>query len=300
MSAEPRVSVVVPVLDGAQVIGDLLTALCHQTIRHPPEVIVVDNGSSDATVDVVHRFPVKLLSEAKLGPSAARNRGVRDARGDLVVFADADVIPTRRWLEELTAPFSDPAVVVTGGRSVDYRPTTPAEQFAAQLGVRRLEHDFFRSRVPYVASENMAIRRSAIEAVGGWDESFYTAEDLDLCVRLERRFDTLPVRRPQAILFRRRRSTFEALFRQAWNYGQGLGQAHLRHPDEIPLNMSRCSAAAAILAVRCAKASLLACGCSLGWTPPARAEFAAHHWHWSRCFWGGFIAMLRHREWRPR
>jgi cellulose synthase/poly-beta-1,6-N-acetylglucosamine synthase-like glycosyltransferase len=299
MSAEPSVSVVVPVLDGAHVIGDLLTGLC-QAIRDTAEVIVVDNGSSDATVDVVRRFPVILLSEPKRGPSAARNRGLRQSRGDLVAFADADVIPTNRWLDELTAPFSDPAVVVTGGRSIDYRPRTPAEQFAAQLGVRRLEHDFFRSRVPYVASENMAIRRSAIEAVGGWDESFHTAEDLDLCIRIERRFDTLPVRRPRAILFRRRRNTFEALFRQAWNYGQGLGQAHLRYPDKIPLTVSRCSTAAAILVARFAKASLLACGHSLGWTPPARAEFAAHHWHWSRCFWGGFVAMLRNREWRPR
>ncbi|MBI3785907.1 MAG: glycosyltransferase [Deltaproteobacteria bacterium] len=300
MSGELRVSVVVPVLNGADVIGDLLTSLRHQTSRAAAEVIVVDNASTDATVDVVRRFPVALLSEPRRGPSAARNRGLQHARGEVVVFLDADVLPTRNWLAEMTAPFSDPALVVAGGRSVDYLPTTPAQRFIAQLGIRQLEYDFFRGNVPYVAGENMAVRRSALEAVGGWDESFYTAEDLDLCVRLMRRFDTLPLRRPHAVLFSRRRSTFDALFRQAWNYGQGLGRVHLRHPGVIPLDAARWSAAASILAARCAKASLFACGRTLGWIPPAQAEFARHHWNWSRRFWGGFVSMLRNREWRPR
>jgi cellulose synthase/poly-beta-1,6-N-acetylglucosamine synthase-like glycosyltransferase len=214
------------------------------------------------------------------------------------VFIDADTLPTRRWLAEMTAPFADPAQVVAGGHAVDDRATTPAQRFMAQLGTRRLEHDFFRARVPYVAAESMAVRRTALIEVGGWDESLRTAEDLDVCVRLVRRYACPVVRQPHAVLFSRRRGTFEALFRQAWDYGQGLAQVHLRYPEVIPLTASRRFTLGRTLAVRRSKAWLLAAGQRLGVTPAERAEFARHHWDWSASFWGGFTSMLRHRVWR--
>ncbi len=301
MAHDLAVSVVVPVLNGGETVGDLLTALTHQAgVPRDTTVIVVDNGSADSTPQVVSRFPVTYLQESVPGPSAARNRGVSHARGDVVVFVDADTLPTRHWLAEMIAPFGDPANVVVGGRAVDYRSTTPAQRFITQLGARRLEHDFFRSRVPYVAAESMAVRREALIAVGGWDEDLRTAEDLDVCVRLVRRYGCGIARQPRAVLFTRRRTTFEALFSQAWDYGQGLAQVHLRYPDVIPLNRSRWLMLGSTLALRRAKACALAGGRRLGLTDPEHADFARHHWHWSKSFWGGFASMLRHRTWRPR
>jgi glycosyltransferase involved in cell wall biosynthesis len=299
MTPEPTVSIVVPVLNGAETIGDLLTALAHQADAPAArEVLVVDNGSTDATAEIAARFPVTLLHEPTPGPSAARNRGLAQARGAVVVFADADTLPTRRWLSELLAPFADPECIVVGGRAVTYRPTTPAERFIAQLGVQRLEYDFFRARVPYVAAESMAVRRDALRAVGGWDESFRTAEDLDVCVRLVRRYGCAVMRQPNAVLFSRRRTGFEALFSQAWQYGQGLGQARLRYPDVIPLTAARCLLLGRTLAARRANAWWLAGARRVGLAAAERAEFARHHWDWSRAFWGGFFSMLRHHAWR--
>jgi hypothetical protein len=188
---------------------------------------------------------------------------------------------------------------VVGGHAVSARAATPAQRFMAQLGTRRLEHDFFRSRVPYVAAESLAVQRSALLAAGGWDEDLRTAEDLDLCVRLVRRAGCRVVRQPRAVLFSRRRETFEALFRQAWDYGQGLAQTHLRYPDVIPLTPSRRLLLARTLAVRRSKAWLLPCGQRLGAVAAERAEFARRHWQWSASFWGGFRSMLRHRVWQP-
>jgi cellulose synthase/poly-beta-1,6-N-acetylglucosamine synthase-like glycosyltransferase len=301
MAHDLAVSVVVPVLNGGATIGDLLTALTHQA--GPPRhstVIVVDNGSTDSTPHVVSRFPVTYLQEPVPGPSAARNRGLSHARGEVVVFVDADTMPTRHWLAEMTAPFADGANVVVGGHAVAYRPTTPAQRFMAQLGARRLEHDFFRSRVPYVAGESIGARRDALIAVGGWDEGLRTAEDLDVCVRLARRHGCGIVRQPRAVLFTRRRASFEALLTQAWDYGQGLAQVHLRYPDVIPLSGSRWLMLGSTLALRRAKACALAAGQRLGVAGAERADFARHHWNWSKSFWGGFLSMLRHRAWRPR
>ncbi len=300
MPADLAVSVVVPVLNGAETIGDLLTSLTHQAgAPRDTEIIVVDNGSTDATTDVVERFPVTLLRQPKPGPSAARNLGLGRARGEVVVFVDADTLPTHRWLAEMTAPFANASPVVVGGHAVSDRAATPAQRFMAQLGTRRLEHDFFRSRVPYVAAESMAVQRAALIDVGGWDEDLRTAEDLDVCVRLVRRSACRIVRQPHAVLFSRRRDTFEALFRQAWDYGQGLAQAHLRYPEVIPLNASRRLMLARTLAVRRSKAWLLPRGQRLGVIPAERAEFARRHWEWSASFWGGFRSMLRHRVWQP-
>jgi len=295
------VSVVVPVRNGADTIGDLLNALANQAAApRQTAVIVVDNGSTDATAAVVARFPVTYLQEPKPGPSAARNRGLAHARGDVVVFVDADTLPTRGWLAEMTAPFVDSAQLVVGGHAIDYRPTTPAQIFMAQLGARRLEHDFFRGHVPYVAGESLAVRRVALIDVGGWDEGFRTAEDLDLCVRLVRRYACRITRQPGAVFFTRRRETFEALLEQAWDYGQGLAQAHLRHPTAIPLGASRWLLLGRTLAVRRSKAWMLDAGRALRLATAERTEFARHHWQWSKAFWGGFLSMLRHRTWRPR
>ncbi|MDX2170101.1 MAG: glycosyltransferase [Deltaproteobacteria bacterium] len=301
MTAERTASVVVPVLNGAETIGDLLTALANQVgAPRDVEVLVVDNGSTDRTAAIVGGYPVALLHESRPGPSAARNRGLAQARGEVVVFADADTLPTRRWLAELLAPFADPATVVAGGHAVDYRPTTAAERFMAQLGVHRLEYEFFRARVPYVAAESMAVRRTALLAVGAWDETFRTAEDLDVCVRLVRRYGCRVLRQPAAVLFSRRRPTFEALFAQAWNYGQGLGQARLRYPEVIPLTPSRCLRLGHTLALRGATAAWCAGARRGGLATAERSAFARHHWDWSRAFWGGFGSMLRHRAWRER
>jgi glycosyltransferase involved in cell wall biosynthesis len=300
MASELAVSVIVPARNGADTIGDLLTALTHQVgAPRDAEIIVVDNASTDATAEVVARFPVTLLRQPTPGPSAARNLGLAHARGDIVAFVDADTLPTRRWLAEMIAPFSSAERMVVGGHAVSDRPATPAQQFMAQLGIRRLEHDFFRSRVPYVAAESMAVRRSALIAVGGWDEGLRTAEDLDVCVRLVRRCGCRVVRQPRAVLLSRRRDTFEALYRQAWDYGQGLAQAHLRYPDVIPLTASDRLLLARTVGVRRSRAWLLAHGERLGVIAAERAEFARRHWEWTASFWGGFWSMLRHRTWQP-
>jgi glycosyltransferase involved in cell wall biosynthesis len=93
----PLVSCVVPVFNGERHLGAALDSILAQTHR-PLEVIVVDDGSADRSVQVAeaHPEPVRVIRQANAGPSAARNRGVREARGELVGFLDADDL----WLPE--------------------------------------------------------------------------------------------------------------------------------------------------------------------------------------------------------
>ena len=168
MTGAPSVSVIIPVLNGAATIGDTLAALQTQTgAPAGVQTLVVDNGSTDATAQIVRRFDVTLLEEAKRGPGAARNRGLRAAAGAVIAHLDADTIPARRWLTEIIAPFGDADVQLVGGRTLAFRPETAAERYVARAALFDAEATIARAVLPFVPSLNMAVRRDAALAIGG-------------------------------------------------------------------------------------------------------------------------------------
>ena len=89
------ISVVIPVFNGAAYVGQAIESVLDQTLA-PTEVVVVDDGSSDSTAEVVHRYPVLYRRQTNQGPGAARNLGIRESRGELLAFLDADDL----WLPE--------------------------------------------------------------------------------------------------------------------------------------------------------------------------------------------------------
>lgn len=89
-SVWPSCTVIIPVYNGEQFIGDAIESAMSQTLQ-PDEIVVVDDGSTDGTAAIVRRFPgVTLISQENSGPAAARNTGIRHATGDLVAMLDAD------------------------------------------------------------------------------------------------------------------------------------------------------------------------------------------------------------------
>ena len=98
----PKISVVVPVRNGASQIARCLQALFEQTLQ-PYEVIVVDGHSTDSTVEVAGTFPVTVVYEDHRTVGGARQVGVEHARGDYVAFTDADCIPGKTGLKTLSA-----------------------------------------------------------------------------------------------------------------------------------------------------------------------------------------------------
>ncbi|MBI5205634.1 MAG: glycosyltransferase family 2 protein [Nitrospirae bacterium] len=107
------VSVVIPAYNAQKTIAACLDSLMKQDYPGDYEVIVVDDGSSDSTPDIISGYErVRLMKQANAGPAAARNKGAMDAKGEIILFTDSDCVPEGNWITEMMAPFKDNKDVV--------------------------------------------------------------------------------------------------------------------------------------------------------------------------------------------
>lgn len=185
---------------------------------------------------------------ARSGPAAARNQGWRDASGDVVVFLDDDCVPTEGWLEELLAHFVDYSVVAVAPRVIAPSSSTALgryEEFRSPLDLgERPAPVVAGSRVSYVPSAALAVRRNALVELDGFDESLRFGEDVDLVWRLERAGGMVRYE-PAAVVEHPARRTLGAFVMQRFGYGTSAAPLARRHPGALaPLRISPWSALA--------------------------------------------------------
>lgn len=182
-------SIIIPTFNGALRIGKCLDALSQQAPARPVEVLVIDDGSTDNTVDVVRRHGgVRVISQRNAGPAAARNRGAFEARGQVLLFTDDDCVPAPDWLEAMLAPFADPETVGAKG-------TFRTKQASLVARFVQLEYeDKYRlmsdaATIDFIDTYSAAFRRERFLEMRGFDTSFPTAcaEDIELSYRMSAR-----------------------------------------------------------------------------------------------------------------
>ncbi len=293
---EPIVSVVIPAYNAAATIGEALKALRAQAGAPQFELIVVDNGSTDATGAVSRSLGAAVLVETTRGPSAARNRGLRAARGSIVAHLDADTVPSRRWLREMLVPFSDPSVALVAGNTLCYPPSTPAERYVQASGLYDTLRAIRRTPFPFAPSLNLAVRREAALAVGAWPEDLSTGEDVDFSHRILRAYGTPIAYAERAVLYHRTRATDDALARQAWTYGEGAADLYRRYPDELRWDLAKSAHLAWMLASRVTLPVFARIAAAAGSGAGDRLEFFHYQSLWTRNFWLGFWAAYRTRR----
>lgn len=111
-----RVSVVIPAYNEELVLEKCLRALKAQTVA-PYEIIIVDNNSTDATVEIARRYDTRIVTEKNQGIIYTRSRGFDEARGDVIASLDADSIAKSDWVERITNAFADETLLGLGGRA---------------------------------------------------------------------------------------------------------------------------------------------------------------------------------------
>lgn len=187
----PLVSITICVRDGEQWIDDCLSALIAQTHR-PLEIIAVDDGSSDGGTERLLNWAgehegvlVTVLTQSALGLSAARNKALGESKGEWVAITDIDCRPDPYWIEELlrvSDGIGGEHVLAITGRTVFAEGKTPTSRMRAREIARKYAS---RSRLASLANGPCSIfDRASLEDIGGFDPSWYHAEDMEVSLRL--------------------------------------------------------------------------------------------------------------------
>jgi GT2 family glycosyltransferase len=178
----PGLSVIVPTRNVAGTIADCLRGLLEELAGSAFEVIVVDNGSRDATLDIVRTFPVALHVVGPCFVSRSRNEGARAATLPLVAFVDSDCVVQPGWAATVRAVLADAGIGVTGSRHILRADATWVERAWDRAHRKRAEAALVDT--VYIPAGNLAARREVFLAVDGFDETLETGEDPDLCARI--------------------------------------------------------------------------------------------------------------------
>jgi glycosyltransferase involved in cell wall biosynthesis len=216
-----RVAVVLAVRDAEATLEACLRSLVdvHRG-EHEVEIVVVDNMSTDRSVEIASRFgeQVRLVREEKRGPAAARNRGMRETGAEVIVFTDSDCIVDPEWIVEIVEPLSDPTVGIVGGKILSVEPSNRIERFGETIHDHRAAIEEFRP--PHAKTGSWASRRAALEQAGLFDESLLRGSDAEMAARIHRLGLRL-VYRDAAIVRHYNESTFAGLFREGMEHGMG-------------------------------------------------------------------------------
>ena len=228
-----KASVVVPAYNAENTIGKCLDSLARQSIsRSEYEIIVVDDGSTDATPEIVARYEVRLIRQPNRGPAAARNAGAQVARGELLLFTDADCEPAPDWIEMLCGAFTDPSVA---GAKGTYR--THQHGLVPRFVQVEYEEKYELMKrwkwIDFVDTYSAAYRCDLFLTHGGFDTRFPSAsvEDQEFSFRLAERGHRL-IFVPRAIVYHQHPPSLASYARRKYFIGYWKMFLLLRHPSK--------------------------------------------------------------------
>lgn len=236
MSSATVVSVVVPVYNDATGLRETLRSVVSQTVSSGVyEVLVVDNGSTDATPEVIETFAERYpdlvvgLEEREVQSSyAARNTGIERARGEIIAFLDADMTVDETWVRDVRDAFDRSDVDYLGYEVDLYLPDGKASVWGRYDVATGLPVGHYLRTKRFAPTCALAVRADVFDAVGRFDDSLVSGGDREFGRRIyeagfEMRFeDAITVRHPA-------RTTFRAHLQKARRIGRGQVQLWARH-----------------------------------------------------------------------
>ncbi len=229
----PWVSVIVCAYNAADTLEDCLASL--DRLSYPNyEVILVNDGSRDRTSEIGRAHPrVRVVDIPNGGLSAARNVGLAHATGEIVAYTDADTHVDPDWLTFLVQPFLKSDVVGSGGPNVVPPDDPPMAQCIARAPGGPT-HVLLDDRIAeHVPGCNMAFRRDALVAIGGFNPVFLRAgDDVDVCWRLQARGWKIGFA-SSALVWHHHRASVKSYWRQQVGYGEGETWLMAHHPDKF-------------------------------------------------------------------
>ena len=223
-SFRPKFSVVIPAYNCGDTIAKCLDSLMEQ-VHSSYEVVVVDDGSTDETLNICESRPdVRVIRVKNGGPSKARNIGFKNALGEIVAFTDSDCVADPKWLKELERGFAVPEVAGVGGDQESPPDETDfgkrVQEIFKLLGIVTfyIHNSQEMGETAHNPSCNSAYRKKILEEIGGFDETLWPGEDVDLDIRI-RRMGYRLVFNPAAVVRHYRPHTYGQFSKMMRRYG---------------------------------------------------------------------------------
>lgn len=204
------ISIIVPVYNRGYKIVYTVDGLFEQKIDKKYEIIVADDGSTDDTLKHLEYYKVKVIKLLHEGPAHTRNWGVKYAKGNIVVFTDADCYPEKNWLEEMVKPFNNPEIAGVLG-AYKTKQTSLISRFVQQEIEERYESMKKVKYIDFMGSYSTAYRKQYVN----FDESYPHAdgEDTALSFKLAKEGKKM-VFNPNAIVYHEHISTLKDYLKQ--------------------------------------------------------------------------------------
>jgi GT2 family glycosyltransferase len=227
----PSFSIVIPTYSRPARLFECLRAMSRMEYpRDRFDVIVVDDGGDTplgaALASFRSELTVSLVEQPNAGPAAARNAGAERARGQFLAFTDDDCLPEPGWLAELAQVLTREPECMVGGTTVSAGPAnlcSVTSQLILEMVYHHYNADPLRAR--FLASNNLALSLRAFREIGGFDPTFRTAEDRELCDRWLRRGNRI-IYQPRARVRHARILNARSFCRVHFEYGRGAARFH--------------------------------------------------------------------------
>jgi glycosyltransferase involved in cell wall biosynthesis len=229
----PSITVVVCAYNAEPTLDECLRHAC--ALDYPDlEVMVVDDGSTDSTTEIVRRHPrCRLVSIPHAGLAVARNEGFRQARGDLIAYLDSDAYPSPEWPYYLALGLDGPNVAGVGGPNLPPEEDPVSAHMVARAPGGPVHVLISDDRAEHLPGCNMAFWKEVLEEVGGFDPIYTAAgDDVDLCWRVLDRGLEIGFH-PAALVWHHRRPGLKAYLRQQRGYGRSEALVEARNPDRF-------------------------------------------------------------------
>jgi glycosyltransferase involved in cell wall biosynthesis len=220
-NSTPKVSVVIPVYNGGGTISKTVEHLLRQSLS-AHQIIIVDDGSTDDTVQILESFGDRIipLSKENGGPASARNCGIVAATGEFVAFTDSDCLPDQDWLYSLIRGFDSPLVAGVGGvvRGAEHGLLNDYIDTIDLLNPRRNA----AGEIQHLVTANACFRRSALVEAGLFNERFRKpgGEDTELSEKLHDLGYQLKTA-DNAVIIHYHKQTLRSFWKTICNYGEG-------------------------------------------------------------------------------
>jgi glycosyltransferase involved in cell wall biosynthesis len=230
-----KVSLIIPAYNaGKTIVSCLESALSQSLPKEYYEIIVVDDGSNDNTLDIVKNYPVRLIAQSNKGPAAARNRGASEASGDILVFTDSDCELDSNFLKNIILPFELENQIAGVQGSYETKQKEFISQFA-QVEIETRYRKMVKNKyIDFIGTYAAAYKKDVFQKIGGFDEGFPLAsgEDIDLSYRLYQE-DFRMVFVPEAFAYHRHPDRLMFYLKSKFSRGYWRMRLCRKHPKKM-------------------------------------------------------------------